>query len=76
MCVVDMEMRCPGGVKVLQYRKAKLEKFAPYLLKDGLLTRLTTCHDLDCESHTQASDCLSQLLVFSDNWSCCTTGLK
>ncbi|XP_031420438.1 dynein regulatory complex subunit 7 [Clupea harengus] len=44
----DMEMRCPGGVKVLQYRKAKLEKFAPYLLKDGLLTRLTTCHDLDC----------------------------
>ncbi|XP_062403283.1 dynein regulatory complex subunit 7 [Sardina pilchardus] len=44
----DMEMRCPGGVKVLLYRKAKLEKFAPYLLKDGLVTRLTTYHDLDC----------------------------
>ncbi|XP_063052999.1 dynein regulatory complex subunit 7 [Engraulis encrasicolus] len=44
----DMEMRFPGGVKVIPYRKAKLEKFAPYLLKDGLVTRLTTYHDLDC----------------------------
>ncbi|KAL2093675.1 hypothetical protein ACEWY4_010987 [Coilia grayii] len=44
----DMEMRFPGGVKVIQYRKAKLEKFAPYLLRDGLVTRLSTYHDLDC----------------------------
>uniref|UniRef100_A0A4W5P0I4 Dynein regulatory complex subunit 7 n=1 Tax=Hucho hucho TaxID=62062 RepID=A0A4W5P0I4_9TELE len=41
--------RCPGGMKVIQYRKAKLEKFAPYLLPDGLVTRLTTYSDLDCE---------------------------
>ncbi|XP_010882332.2 dynein regulatory complex subunit 7 isoform X2 [Esox lucius] len=44
----DMETRCPGGMKVIHYRKAKLEKFAPYLLKDGLVTRLTTYSDLDC----------------------------
>ncbi|KAJ7997812.1 hypothetical protein DPEC_G00216010 [Dallia pectoralis] len=44
----DMETRCPGGVKVVQYRKAKLETFAPYLLRDGLVTRLTTYSDLDC----------------------------
>uniref|UniRef100_A0A8C7KSJ4 Dynein regulatory complex subunit 7 n=1 Tax=Oncorhynchus kisutch TaxID=8019 RepID=A0A8C7KSJ4_ONCKI len=40
--------RCPGGMKVIQYRKAKLEKFAPYLLPDGLVTRLTSYSDLDC----------------------------
>ncbi|XP_056307979.1 dynein regulatory complex subunit 7 [Danio aesculapii] len=44
----DMEMRYPGGMKTLQYRKAKLEKFAPYLLKDGLVTKLTTYKDLEC----------------------------
>ncbi|XP_070966370.1 dynein regulatory complex subunit 7 [Oncorhynchus clarkii lewisi] len=44
----DMETRCPGGMKVIQYRKAKLEKFAPYLLPDGLVTRLTSYSDLDC----------------------------
>ncbi|XP_023697416.2 dynein regulatory complex subunit 7 isoform X1 [Paramormyrops kingsleyae] len=49
----DMEMRCPTGVKVIQYHKAKLEKVAPYLLKDGLVIRLTTYKDLDCtESDT------------------------
>ncbi|XP_051976220.1 dynein regulatory complex subunit 7 isoform X1 [Xyrauchen texanus] len=44
----DMEMRYPGGTKVTQYRKAKLEKFASYLLKDGLVTKLTTYNDLEC----------------------------
>lgn len=46
----DMEMRYPGGMKILQYRKAKLEKFAPYLLKDGLVTKLTTYKDLECKT--------------------------
>lgn len=45
-----MEMRYPGGMKVIQYRKAKLEKFAPYLLKDGLVTKLTNYKDLDCKT--------------------------
>ncbi|KAM4618733.1 dynein regulatory complex subunit 7 isoform 2-T2 [Polymixia lowei] len=43
----DMERRWPGGLKVTRYRKAKLEQFAPYLLPDGLVTRLTTYKDLD-----------------------------
>lgn len=45
----DMESRFPGGSKVIRYRKATVEKFAPYLLKDGLVTRLTTYDDLECE---------------------------
>ncbi|XP_062856913.1 dynein regulatory complex subunit 7 [Trichomycterus rosablanca] len=44
----DMESRCPGGMKLIQYRKATVEKFAPYLLQDGLVTRLTTYNDLEC----------------------------
>lgn len=31
------------------YRRAKLEKFALYLQSDGLLSRLTTYKDLNCE---------------------------
>ncbi|XP_037396692.1 dynein regulatory complex subunit 7 isoform X4 [Pygocentrus nattereri] len=44
----DMESRCPGGTKLIQYRAATVEKIAPYLLKDGLVTRLTTYDDLEC----------------------------
>ncbi|KAL4623510.1 dynein regulatory complex subunit 7 [Arapaima gigas] len=44
----DMETRYPEGTKVIQYRKARLEKFAPYLLNDGLVTRLTTYKDIQC----------------------------
>ncbi|KAG9272008.1 dynein regulatory complex subunit 7 [Astyanax mexicanus] len=44
----DMESRYPGGTKLIQYRQATVEKFAPYLMKDGLITRLTTYNDLDC----------------------------
>nr|XP_046253588.1 dynein regulatory complex subunit 7 isoform X2 [Scatophagus argus] len=43
----DLESSWPGGKKVTHYRKAKLEKFAPYLRSDGLLTRRTTYRDLD-----------------------------
>ncbi|XP_076878346.1 dynein regulatory complex subunit 7 isoform X2 [Brachyhypopomus gauderio] len=44
----DMESRFPGGTKLVRYRKATLELFAPYLLRDGLVRRLTTYDDLDC----------------------------
>ncbi|XP_055049255.2 dynein regulatory complex subunit 7 [Misgurnus anguillicaudatus] len=69
----DMEMRYPGGIKVIQYRKAKLEKFAPSLRKDGLLTRLTTYTDLECtkpntvkEWFKHRSDCLEEREVQID----------
>ncbi len=58
-----MEMRYPGGMKVIQYRKAKLEKYAPYLLKDGLVTKLTTYKDLHCKIFADVS-------VFSSNIPC------
>ncbi|KAK7103521.1 dynein regulatory complex subunit 7-like [Littorina saxatilis] len=37
----DYEMRCPQGKKIKLYKRAKLEKFAHYLMKDGLVCRLS-----------------------------------
>ncbi|XP_029781495.1 dynein regulatory complex subunit 7 isoform X2 [Suricata suricatta] len=42
------ETRCPSGKKVIQYKRAKLEKWAPYLNSNGLVCRLTTYKDLEC----------------------------
>ncbi|XP_019653903.2 LOW QUALITY PROTEIN: dynein regulatory complex subunit 7 [Ailuropoda melanoleuca] len=42
------ETRCPNGKKVIQYKRAKLEKWAPYLNSNGLVCRLTAYEDLEC----------------------------
>ncbi|KAF1500842.1 Dynein regulatory complex subunit 7, partial [Megadyptes antipodes antipodes] len=44
----EFETRCSLGRKVILYRKAKLEKWAPYLNGNGLVKRLTIYADLDC----------------------------
>jgi len=41
----EFETRCPGGKKTILYKKAKLEKYAPYLMKDGLVNRLSVYND-------------------------------
>ncbi|XP_041655972.1 dynein regulatory complex subunit 7 [Cheilinus undulatus] len=43
----DLENSFPEKKKVTLYRRAKLERFAVYLRKDGLVRRLTTYKDLD-----------------------------
>ncbi|CAK8692243.1 unnamed protein product [Clavelina lepadiformis] len=35
------ETRCPSGKKTILYKKAKLEKYSNYLMKDGLVKRLS-----------------------------------
>ncbi|XP_060929995.1 dynein regulatory complex subunit 7 [Limanda limanda] len=45
----DLETRWPGGHKLTRYRKAELERFAPYLRPNGLITRLVSYKDLDCK---------------------------
>lgn len=42
------ETRCPNGKKIILYKRAKLEKWAPYLNSNGLVCRLTTYEDLEC----------------------------
>ncbi|NXF50105.1 DRC7 protein, partial [Oceanites oceanicus] len=44
----EFETRCSQGRKVIMYKKAKLEKWAPYLNGNGLVERLTIYADLDC----------------------------
>ncbi|XP_042336573.1 dynein regulatory complex subunit 7 [Sceloporus undulatus] len=44
----EFETRCPQGKKVIQYKNAKLEKWAPYLNGNGLVSRLTLYEDPDC----------------------------
>ncbi|XP_048371753.1 dynein regulatory complex subunit 7 isoform X2 [Sphaerodactylus townsendi] len=43
----EFEMRCPQGKKEILYKNAKLEKWAPYLNKNGLISRLTLYEDTD-----------------------------
>ena len=45
----DFEKRCPEGRKVIHYKKCKVEKFAPYLLKDNMVLKITEY--LDTESN-------------------------
>uniref|UniRef100_A0A8C3WY03 Dynein regulatory complex subunit 7 n=1 Tax=Catagonus wagneri TaxID=51154 RepID=A0A8C3WY03_9CETA len=42
------ETRCPNGKKVIQYKRAKLEKWALYVNNNGLVCRLTAYEDLEC----------------------------
>lgn len=42
-------MRCPHGKKTKVYKRAKLEKFAHYLMKDGLISRLSVYEDRECK---------------------------
>lgn len=38
---------------MILYRKVRLEEFAPYIRPDGLVKRLTTYQDEECERHRQ-----------------------
>ncbi|KAM6123728.1 dynein regulatory complex subunit 7 [Phoenicopterus ruber ruber] len=44
----ELETRFSQGRKVILYKKAKLEKWSPYLNRNGLVKRLTVYADLDC----------------------------
>ncbi|XP_030590090.1 dynein regulatory complex subunit 7 isoform X2 [Archocentrus centrarchus] len=47
-----MENRFPGGEKVIRYKQAQLERFAPRRRSHGLVTRLTKYKDRDCTEVT------------------------
>jgi len=51
-------------MKVVQYRKAKLEKFAPHHQINGLVTRLTIYKDLDCKTFVTYKTYLVMLVMY------------
>ncbi|XP_063801875.1 dynein regulatory complex subunit 7 isoform X2 [Pseudophryne corroboree] len=52
----EFETRCPQGKKLVQYKKAKLEKWAPYLQPDGQTSRLTQYQDIQCSYEVEVQD--------------------
>ncbi|XP_076316202.1 coiled-coil domain-containing protein lost boys isoform X1 [Tachypleus tridentatus] len=44
--VEDFQKRFPYGKKVMLYKHAKIEHYAPFMLKDGLVRRLSVYSDL------------------------------
>ncbi|XP_066281763.1 dynein regulatory complex subunit 7-like [Branchiostoma lanceolatum] len=46
----EYETRCPLGKKTILYKKARLEKFARYLLKDGMITKLSVYDDYELKN--------------------------
>uniref|UniRef100_F6URF0 Dynein regulatory complex subunit 7 n=1 Tax=Monodelphis domestica TaxID=13616 RepID=F6URF0_MONDO len=52
----DFESRCPQGRKVIQYKQCKLEKWAPYLNGNGLVTRLTIYENADCRKVVEVKE--------------------
>ncbi|XP_072425417.1 dynein regulatory complex subunit 7 [Chiloscyllium punctatum] len=54
--VKDIETRCPKGEKIIQYKKANLEKYAPYLNIDGMVKRLIEYEDIECTSFVKVTE--------------------
>uniref|UniRef100_A0A8C5QQA0 Dynein regulatory complex subunit 7 n=1 Tax=Leptobrachium leishanense TaxID=445787 RepID=A0A8C5QQA0_9ANUR len=52
----EFESRRPQGRKVLQYKKAKLEKWAPFLQENGHVSRLTIYQDRKCSQALEIQD--------------------
>lgn len=43
----EFEKRYPGGSKTVLYKKAKLELYAPYAQRDGLVQKITLYEDYE-----------------------------
>ncbi|NXD79089.1 DRC7 protein, partial [Halcyon senegalensis] len=52
----DFETRCSQGKKLILYKQAKLEKWAPYLNGNGLVKRLTVYADSNCTEVVQVRE--------------------
>lgn len=60
----EYQTRCPQGKKSVLYQRAKLEKFAHYLNKDGLITKLSIYHDKDCKQKFLNFLLLFEMILF------------
>ncbi|PIK54161.1 putative coiled-coil domain-containing protein [Apostichopus japonicus] len=55
----EYQTRCPQGKKSVLYKRAKLEKCAHYLNRDGLITKLSIYHDKDLKDLIQVKEWFS-----------------
>ena len=66
--LTDFQMRCPHGKKTKVYKRAKLEKFAHYLMKDGLISRLSVYEDRECKLYSLLVTCIYLSCFFDLYW--------
>ncbi|NXC25661.1 DRC7 protein, partial [Campylorhamphus procurvoides] len=52
----EFENQYAQGKKVILYKKAKVEKWAPYVNENGLVERLTVYADLDCTEVVEVTE--------------------
>lgn len=52
-----LKNRWPGGKKVIRYKQAQLERFAPSQRLYGIVTRLSKYKDRDCECQRNTFFC-------------------
>nr|XP_033799522.1 dynein regulatory complex subunit 7 isoform X2 [Geotrypetes seraphini]XP_033799524.1 dynein regulatory complex subunit 7 isoform X2 [Geotrypetes seraphini] len=52
----EFETQSPDGKKIVQYKKAKMETWAPYVKRDGLVSRLTVYGNLECSKVLEIKD--------------------
>ncbi len=45
----DFQTRCPMGKRTILFKRAKQDNFAEYLCKDGLVMKLSSYADYECE---------------------------
>lgn len=67
--IKEFQTRCPFGKKTKLYKKAKIEKFAEYLLKDGLVSSLSSYNDYECEYwvRTKPAETVQQPELWNNN---------
>ncbi|XP_002741356.1 dynein regulatory complex subunit 7-like [Saccoglossus kowalevskii] len=58
----EFQTRCPSGKKTLLYKRAKLEKFAEYLNKNGLVTKLSVYEDKELQQLVRIKEWYSNRL--------------
>lgn len=59
---LDFQKRYPNSRKTYFYKKTRVEKYAPYSMKDGIVLKVSEFADYDCELELFHS---SLLILFS-----------
>jgi hypothetical protein len=49
--LVDFQKRHPNFRKTFFYKKTRVEKYAPYSMKDGIILKVSEFADYDCKFH-------------------------
>ncbi len=47
--ILDFQKRYPNSRKTYFYKKTRVEKYAPYSMKDGIVLKVSEFADYDCK---------------------------